>query len=342
MSDYAGELTGFEQRLLDGLREVRTEPPRRPRRNWRPVAALAATAAAVVGAVVAVPSVFDRAGPPAPPPLAQPVAAKPFSYVKAVQGTEYVTMEGGGEVRSDIRAASEVWVGNEPAGLRPMRAVLQPYQQVSCTSSVSDALCADWLGRHGELKVDREPIDRSLPEVRYPPEVGDTALPDRIRPLLPDTLVTDPALPSDPVALAARVGELARSWYERYHKSPLDSLRNHLEWELLVEIAGKPALSPETRSAAFGLAMALPTSRVGSGVDRLGRTGTKLSIGDGNAPDGAGGTEVIFDPATSTLLSIEELLPVPPDTKRLPEPLVVSNYTLFETSTTVSSTTERP
>ncbi|MBN6034336.1 hypothetical protein [Amycolatopsis sp. 195334CR] len=341
MNDYADELTGFEQRLLDGLREVRTEPPRQPRRNWRPVAVLAATAAAVVGAVVAVPSVFDRPEPPAPP-LAQPVAPKPFSYVKAVQGTEYVTMEGGGEVKSDIRGSSELWVGNEPAGLRPMRAVLEPYQQVSCTSSVSDALCADWLGRHAELAVDREPVDRSLPEVRYPPQLGDTAMPSRIRSLVPDELVVDPVLPSDPVALGARVDELAQSWYQRYQKDALGSLRDHLEWELLVEIAGKPALSPETRSAAFKLATASPLSRVGSGVDRLGRVGTRLSVGDGTRPDGAGGTEVIFDPATSTVLSIEELRPVPPDTKRPPTPLVVSDYTLFETSTTVSSTTERP
>ncbi|UJW35364.1 hypothetical protein L3Q67_17170 [Saccharothrix sp. AJ9571] len=332
--DYAGELTGFEQRLLDGLREVRPEPPRR---NWRPLVALAATAAVVVGAALVVPSVLHRPGPPAPP-LAQPVAAKPFSYVRAVQGTRYVTMEGGGEVWSEVRATAELWVGNTPASVRSVRLVLAPYQQFSCTSSVADSLCADWLGRHQYLN--HEPVDRSLPDAVYPVEPGETGLPERIRPLFPDSLVTDQALPAEPRALDARVTELARDWYQRHSKvtDPEARYLDQARWHMLVEIAGKPAASPELRSAAIGLASALPVGRTGTGTDRLGRTGTKLTFGH----DSEFRTEVVFDPRTSTLLSIGKFSPVPPDTRRPPTPLQASDYTLFERTGTVSSTTERP
>ncbi|MDI5981733.1 hypothetical protein [Amycolatopsis magusensis] len=332
--DYAAELTGFEQRLLDGLREVRPEPPRR---NWRPLVALAATAAVVVGAALVVPSVVDHPEPPAPP-LAQPVAAKPFSYVRAVQGTRYVTMEGGGEVWSEVRASAELWVSNAPASVRSVRLVLAPYQQFSCTSSVADSLCVDWLGRHKELN--HEPVDRTLPEAVYPVEPGETDLPDRIRPLFPDALVTDPALPVEPRALDARVAELARDWHQQHSKmiEPEARYLDQTRWHLLVEIAGKPTASPALRSAAIELASALPVGRTGTGTDRLGRPGTKLTFGH----DSDLRTEVLFDPRTSTLLSIEEFSPVPPDTRRPPTPLHASDYTLFEQTATVSSPTERP
>ena len=363
---YARELTGFERRLLDDLHAVHaagtrngSEPaaaartrkrPARPR--WRPALALAGTAAVMVAATV-LPSVLaDRSDDPAgtlrelaATAQAAPVSTAPVSYAHTIAGTRYVSLTDGVELYTEVRSSQESWLPAAVSAAAPGHARAQPHELAGCEGAPSETACAEWLPRHaGELGLTTAPIDVVESEFPYHPAGGEP-LSLTHQTLFPGLQLADGqsinSLPTEQAALDRAVREMVPLYEVAQDRSDpnLRQIADDTRLRTLLRIVSSPAANPALRSAAYSLAETVPGTKQASddAVDRLGRRGIKLTLGEGEFRH-----EVIVDPAAATVLSWESFRPVPPQTSRPAEPVVTSTFRLFVTTAGVSKMDEVP
>ncbi|RZQ62014.1 hypothetical protein [Amycolatopsis suaedae] len=322
--DYAAELTGFEQRLLDGLRAahvpeaglspatpIRPRPPR-----WRPVLALAATAAAVAAAVI-VPATLGG-DEPGQQHAAPPVAPASISYVRGIAGETYKSLEGG-ELTVEVRSDQQVWLSDQGE----VRVRTEPYRQASCHATVDERPCDGWLARYaGQLGLTTAPVDQRI----GPSPDTASAVQPTTRELLAEPEFTGGydlrGLSPDPARLDEVISRLARGWYPGPGK-PIPTGGPELDLQkrrVLLELAAEPALPPAVRLTAttmFGQAE--------PAIDRVGRGGTRLTV----ATAMGGVIVVTIDPRSGALLEVERQVPVPPDNKRPATNVVAGTFAVY-------------